>query len=393
MSRLISDILQAPEPHFSHLVREWENLSGRKGLDIHLATEINHSLRTVNDMLGLDPADTTDRELYYALAQRAAMDNQKLAQHIGITPIDSSVEMCKKTIKFVKNLSIAQPVWAIKASVIRQYLQIHPPKKLMKICGLRSIDSVLKRQNPGELLALSMLTEPADWTTKLHSSYKKLNVSDFDQEKADILTLSVRQRNTLKKAGYPMKELILPARETGTIVVVPPEKRFDYDVLLMATMLIETLRERYMYSTYFRSLSTLPKFGVKVADTLQKGIYASSEKILGTSWSVYHGLAARSQISQFPELGPGLEFEDPVVPTSSVLLSTKIPEFVFWRSHFTGKHVPGGPVSCHISDVVINAAGKVVYEDRTAGYLQAALWDEFRIRYLSEESLARKILK
>ena len=67
MSKLLSDLLGAAEPMFSLAIKQLEADSGNPSADIRLTAEITGKVYLKTQELGLDPDDTTGRELYHAL--------------------------------------------------------------------------------------------------------------------------------------------------------------------------------------------------------------------------------------------------------------------------------------------------------------------------------------
>lgn len=71
MARFLRDILDAPEPMFTAAIRQLEQQTGNKGIDVaYIATIIERAHRVMRQ-LGLDPSDTTAFELYKALNAHA----------------------------------------------------------------------------------------------------------------------------------------------------------------------------------------------------------------------------------------------------------------------------------------------------------------------------------
>lgn len=86
MSRFLQDLLQASEPTFSAALRRLESSTGHAGVDVQLIGEIIASAHRVMRTLGLDPADTTQTELYNALSAQAANENLlDDCRYIGLT--------------------------------------------------------------------------------------------------------------------------------------------------------------------------------------------------------------------------------------------------------------------------------------------------------------------
>ena len=65
--QVLAELLSAREPIFSLAIRQLEAESGRTGADIRLANEIEQKVKLKTKELGLDPEDTSGKELHHAL--------------------------------------------------------------------------------------------------------------------------------------------------------------------------------------------------------------------------------------------------------------------------------------------------------------------------------------
>ena len=71
MAKTLSRLLGAKEPMFSIALRELEAMTGNKGIDVAYIADVLHRAHALMRVIGLDPADTTEQELYKALESRA----------------------------------------------------------------------------------------------------------------------------------------------------------------------------------------------------------------------------------------------------------------------------------------------------------------------------------
>jgi ribokinase len=76
MARFLRDLLDAPEPMFSATLRQLEQKTGGKGVDVAYIAHIIERAHKVMRQVGLDPADTTAVELYKTL--NAHVDDREL---------------------------------------------------------------------------------------------------------------------------------------------------------------------------------------------------------------------------------------------------------------------------------------------------------------------------
>ncbi len=183
MSKTLANIFDHDRVEFSHLVKDWESRAGGPNHDIALYSDMRSRAVQAVKKLGLDPVDTINTELYFALQERARQDNERLAGIIGIKSSDNPDDLLKKVTKWVTKNSHNIELWMVRSSVVRSIIKKNPPKNVMKSLGLRSVDSMIKRDNIGEILSLSEELESNAYRQKLITAFKKINVSDFDQRK------------------------------------------------------------------------------------------------------------------------------------------------------------------------------------------------------------------
>ncbi len=393
MNRLISEVLDAPEPHFSHAIKNWELLSGGSGHDLRLLSDIAqarvHALRE----LQLDETDTTQRELFFALRQRATATNQEMTALLKINDNDTSEEVVLKIIAFIDSLSIQREVWIMKHSVVKQLLKKHCPKKLLKILGLRSIDSVIKRTSAYELLALAYQTETPEWTLKMHTYFKKLKPTDFQAGRSSVYTTDKNRVAKLHKGGYASSNILLPNYETGTVLVVLPSQRFPLDVIAITLSLLQTLYELRVYSAYFRLISVKPDFGPRLYNLMRNGLPGKlRETEIG--WKVLQRHLAQSSEAFKDVEQPHLQYDDIVLTTPLQALAEVIPSMHFWNEH---NHIfmagEGTPVSFHLLDVATNASNQLAPESGLRAHLQQQLWEELGLRYLQSPEIELFVLE
>lgn len=392
MSRLISDILNAPEPHFSHTIHRLEKSTGSKGHDVRLISDINVAKRRVLDSLKLDQNDTTAKEIYFALRHKAHDVNQELESAIGVNGDDSPEVMVDKVTKFIDSLSLSREVWVIKHSVIKRLLKSAPPKKTLKSLGFRSIDSVLKRNNACELLTLAAQIENTEWLNKFRLQYKKFKITDFAATSSSIFVINSSKLDKLRTSDYSNSKIVVPNYETGSILVAPSEKRFNLDTLAITITILQTLYELKVYSAFFKLVSVNEKFGIKLLEALQNGLSSKiTEKEIG--WKVLQKHFNHNDNSFEPLEQPHFQKEDVSLEEPLKILINIVPSFEFWHGK---EYVYFGhdnkPVSLHILDVVTNASNEFSYEDSVNPYLRQQLWEQLLLRYMQHEEIRQEVL-
>lgn len=68
MAKFLQQLIGSKEPLFALTIQQLEVLTGRKALDVAYMADITHRAHAVMRSIGLDPADTTAKELHKALA-------------------------------------------------------------------------------------------------------------------------------------------------------------------------------------------------------------------------------------------------------------------------------------------------------------------------------------
>lgn len=395
MSRVISDILGASEPHFSHIIQEWESKSGNKGQDSRLISDIRVRAHNAVAELGLDQADTTAKELFFSLQERARQDNKLLAEKLGITDDSSPEDIVKLAIKWLEKQKLIREVWVAKPSVMKTALQKNPPKNLLKTLGLRSVDSMLKRNNPGELLPMALELERIEWRQKFRESLKKLHPKDFDEGPISIHVIEKGRVAKLKKAGYPTSRIVSPCHELGSLLVIPPEKRFPLDVMAIVTAHIEAIADLRRHSAFYRTISVRADFGKQLHEVNEHGLVYASRKLSHIGWGSLHRHLVGNDLL-FEKIEQPYLTQDDLIATSAVdALSDFDEKFGFWKGldyiFFHQKGEP--PVSLHLIDVVTNASNRLTHQDGYSGYGRARLWDELWSRYLQHDPIAEQVIE
>ncbi len=223
MAGILQELLQAKEPLFSLAVRQLEQATRSEGRDVRLIGDIARKVRENTVSLGLDPADTTGRELYAAIQSRVAADDTRLAMRYGEAYPQDIAEVFKVVNKIVSELDALGDVWVMKRSVAKRLIKDNPPKNLMKQLKHRSIDSMLKHENIDELYVALRFSEGQDWLDEFNDSLKNISAGDFEMRKLSVIRLD--QKYTEMTKAFIKKKLhhIVHAKEFGVVAVAPVE--------------------------------------------------------------------------------------------------------------------------------------------------------------------------
>ena len=85
MSKLIGRLLGVDAEVTARLITRLESICLQPGVDTKLTAEIITKSREKIRSLGLDPADTTIKELYHGLISKAESDDSGLRLNLGIS--------------------------------------------------------------------------------------------------------------------------------------------------------------------------------------------------------------------------------------------------------------------------------------------------------------------
>ncbi|MBC7868715.1 carbohydrate kinase family protein [Candidatus Saccharibacteria bacterium] len=159
MAKFLQRLLEIDEPHFSVGMNQLEKATGHSGVDTRLIADITHSAHVIMRKLGLDPADSTGREVYQALISMVKRDTSEAllldADYILLPFKDSVVSF--NLIDVIENshheLAYDQRIMShgrrsLRGEIVQRYLE-HP----------RTDDSVIRDWATG----IGLLPEADKW--------------------------------------------------------------------------------------------------------------------------------------------------------------------------------------------------------------------------------------
>lgn len=103
MANYLQQLLDAKEPLFSHGLTHLEKATGNTGIDARLIGDIHEKAYGVMRKLGLDPADTTLKELWAALHGKYPKGTLSNTAYVGLVTIDGTVSFNENDVKRNKN--------------------------------------------------------------------------------------------------------------------------------------------------------------------------------------------------------------------------------------------------------------------------------------------------
>ena len=396
MAQVLADLLGADDSVFSLAMQQLEDASGRPSIDVRFIAELETTVRQKTKELGLDPRDTTPKELYHALQALIAKHDHFLVQVLGGKDPDNVIDLLPRIKDCVDKLDIPKTCWAIRHSVAKRLLKAQPPKRVMKQLGYKSIDSMLKREAIGEIYGAVRFMESTAWQTKLVKSYRKLTPSDFESRPVEIFLLDKKRwGESAEDYIYEEHHNITHLKELGVILILPlPFNRLRGVAITMLPLLIHYINEIRIYSAFFKLQQVKPHFADIVIETIlidpDHTITMAGQKAHWRIIQQHFGGSKRTH----PELfEPHVQPEDLAWRTAESVLYFLEPALKFWdKLDFVATPADGPPVSLSLLDNAISYCNHLDYGNQFVGHMQSSLWNELFSRYMGEEALERQIL-
>lgn len=398
MSKLLSELLDAKEPMFSHAIKQLELASGNQSADLRLTSEISGKIYMKAKELGLDPKDTTGRELYHALLELVKKHDAFLAHRMGVDDPEDVHAVIRELKAFIDDMELHRKVWVLKQSVAKRLLKACPPKAIMKHLGYKSVDSMIKREKVTELFAALRFAEDPKWLNKFLETYKKLKPSDFETRNLEIIVLDKDKWGGITEAFVHKKRHNLThLKELGVIVLLPmPIDRMRGMVITVLPLLLHYYNEIRLYSAFFKMQQVKPKFGEILVETLIAD--PDSHAVMAGQnihWRVIQRYFGKLENESHPEIfEPHVQPEDLHWRKAEEVLYKMEPALHFWYDlDYVGVMYDGRPVTFNLMDMAISYVNDLSYEQRAIYHFRESLWNEIFIRYMGQRTLERQILK
>jgi hypothetical protein len=396
MTRILSELLGAREPAFRQGIQKLEQASGGAAEDIRLTTEILQGMQDRLRQLGLDPQDTTGRELYHALMQRVKEDNVIFQDLLGVVLEKDAHQVTTAVERFVNSLDMPKEVFAMRSVAAKKLLRKHPPKRAMKRLGYRSVESMLKHEPCALIFTAAHLVESLPWHRQISAAYKRLSPSDFECRDLQIMApTNARWERLAEDYVLQARQNIVGLRELGTVVLLPlPQLRMDAAPMAVTLLTLQAANEIASASAYLKMHQVRPDFGAVVAQIARSEPLTKAE-VAGSllPWKVVQRYFARHPEAYNPDLfEPHVQQGDLRWHTAEDILGKLHPRFEFWKdSSHLGLLAKGDTVSLNIMDAVLNFCNTLPYERRLVRYARSHMWHELLLRYMRQGSIERTL--
>lgn len=394
MTRVLSDLLGAAEPYFSHRVQQLESLAGHPRADIYLSAEIQQQCGAKLRELGLDDRNTTGQELYEALGSRLRSDEIrfKTAIHSGTAGDDQMTDVAR----VLRQVIAGRTSFALKSVVAKKLLKVNLPRKTMKTLGYRSVDSMLKHETAASLLAAAWLIESLAWRSKIVAAYAKLQVSDFEVRPITIEYPIAKRWNSLSDKVVAVKKCnIVSFKELGTVVLLPLPTHKPPLVSLTTTVLtLHAINGIIAAGTYLKLQQLQAGFGTSVQQVVLGEPLLPTESLdEPVSWHSLHQYFARFQhLARRDVFEPLVAAEELTWLSVERVIADIDPSFEFWvHSAHLGILSLGRATSFNMTDALLSHCNGLRFEQRLTQYFKQSLQTELLLRYLSQDRLQQTI--
>lgn len=401
MSRHLHELLGIPESRLESVVHRLEKTTSNSGIDVRLSAEIIGKTHIAIRSLGLDPQDSTPKELYASLCQLLTLHDEFLRDHIGINKPEQPDQIVEQVTRYVQKLHVPKTVWVAKQSIIKKYLKTVPPRRTMKKLGYRSIDSMIKREPTMNIVAIAVELESKGWKEKYYAQYESLNSIDFEERRVSVSHPTSRHwREVGAELSTKLQSNVLIVKELGAVIVLPlPRRDWPVVCLTILTLMLLAIHELRVYSSFFKLQTMSSTFGNDIVHAITESNEALTADLASSDvhWRVMHSFFANADIDDHPEFfQPHLTIDDFALRKVEDVLIGIEPAFQFWKD---AEYVGGfcadesKPVSFNILDAIINCSNNISAESRIITNMQSALWDELLIRYLGSQHVRSVVLK
>lgn len=391
MSRVLSTLLGAHEVSFRLQLQQLERAAGLPSADIRLSSQILQATRHKIRELGLDPSDTTGRELYAVLQTKLAKDEVKVRASLNLRADIQPLDVLEHVQRKLSKLDQHSDLYVIKQAKAKQILKKLKPKATMKRLGYRSMDSMLKHEAIGQLMAACQMTESSEWHEAKLKEYAKLQPQDFEPKKPHFVVPSAKQWPQIAEAHTAKhKHTIVTVPELGTVVILPMSKDLPGLAITTFVLALHALNEMRALSAYLKLQQVRPDFGQVVSDAILQepltDVELGGEKL---PWRSVHWFYGHGHAAYHPEVfEPHVQEEDLAWHSIEGSVATLHPVLTFWEeTEMLGLLDGKDAVSLNILDVALGVCNKLEYTNRALHNMREALGRELFARYLHQDNL------
>ncbi len=395
MSRFLLEILGNNDPKHKQAFVAEERRSGHPNHDLRLSSKMYSSITSKIKQLGLDPNDTTARELYFSLNDKLVKDDIKLTKKlrtIAAQKVNAEANISDGLINVINDLKLERDCFVLKSSVLKKQFKDLPPKRTMKALGYRSIDSLLKLEPVTFILLAINYYESEGYLANFYAKYKKLGPTCFEFRKVNILVAKEKKwlnlfENVKKQTGLTL----ISNYETASIVLLPVdnEPEVGYITMLLAKLLSE-VSVILSVSSYLKLHQVDPNFTQKLSGIVDHEPYIDHKVVEQlVSWNTAQQALSKNIENIF---APHINDQDLKPVNLLNKIGNVLDDLNFWKdSQFLATVKDGQTISFNVLDVATNLVNNLSFENRVLDHCRYALRQEIAKLYLTPEQVVSSL--
>lgn len=239
MSVHLAKMLGRPETEIANFIEQMEKKFGYPSHDVRLLAEVNQFVKTKIAALGLDPQDTSAEELHQALQSKFANDALQIDKAMGIKPDTAFDGRMVRAVEITKHIAGNSQVWALKSMSAKNLLLGLPPKKLMKQLHYRSLESMLKHEDIGQLYLLAPFAESSTWQNSFLKAAERLASNDYMPSPINFVHLLASRCSSFDEpADFNVCNKLI-----GSVGIWPSKHLSNAPVITMVLMLLQSAHQ------------------------------------------------------------------------------------------------------------------------------------------------------
>lgn len=235
----LARLLGKPEKEVAEFIAQMEDKYCYPNHDLRLLGEISQAVKQKIIAMGLDSNDTTAEELYHGLLAKFDRDSLLVDRALGVSPDTDFDSRLARAIDITKRVVGDREVWALKPLVAKKLLRDHPPKKLAKFLRYRSVESMLKREDIGQLYLLLPQLESNSRLVNLSKTVAHLPSSDYGLLAINFVRLPA---DKIEAAVAPLDHNICN-KLTASVGLWPDKTLAKSPVIMLAMLLIQSVQK------------------------------------------------------------------------------------------------------------------------------------------------------
>lgn len=391
MSKVLADLLGMDRRQLDRVIKRLEHVSLQPGVDARLTAEIITGSRERIRSIGFDPVDTTARELYYGLLAYAEACDMHVRESLLITERTSSPKAIQIIAKTAESLLKKDRAVSLQPATVRKILKAVPPKKTLRLLKFRSIDSVLKREDPMVFYALATRLEDASWHAQLSARLKRLQPRDVGEASVSVLALPSTWCSKLSSKLFD--NVVQPVPEIGSVLLLPSVPHTQKGTVLLTMALALQAGQRLAIEALPYRARALSAGLEKMLPDLAAGYVQTLDSVYGLqpTWQAVYQLLVedgRQRLPDFELILGDLQWES--TETRLATIHTSLDAWV--GSHYLGFLTDDKPLSLHVIDITACLVLGKKYGEQVISHMRASIWNELQLRYLKHEAFEQAVI-